>query len=145
MTGKMTITEMSDFLNDDKRFDAAVDNIQRKLDSGELKVSDLPLAAPGLNIGGSKPVHDNIPQLLKMPLDAEAAKACDALAVQTDDSAESMFLAELKHGFMTGSQAGREAVLGLIDECNQIINAHRGKAQESPQQLAAIYLRRLYP
>ena len=135
MTGKMTITEMSDFLNDDKRFDAAVDNIQRKLDSGELKVSDLPLAAPGLNI----------PQLLKMPLDAEAAKACDALAVQTDDSAESMFLAELKHGFMTGSQAGREAVLWLIDECNQIINAHRGKAQESPQQLAAIYLRRLYP
>lgn len=88
---------------------------------------------------------NNVPQLLKMPLDAEAAKACDALAVQTDDSAESMFLAELKHGFLTGSQAGREAVLWLIDECNGIINKHRGAAQESPQQLAAIYLRRLYP
>ncbi|MGE6447131.1 hypothetical protein ACQKDL_23795 [Pseudomonas bubulae] len=88
---------------------------------------------------------NNVPQLLKMPLDAEAAKACDALAVQTDDSSESMHLAELKHGFLTGSQAGRESVLWLIDECNQIINAHRGAAQESPLQLAAIYLRRLYP
>lgn len=88
---------------------------------------------------------NNVPQLLKMPLDADAAKACDALAVQTADAAESMHLAELKHGFLTGAQAGRESVLWLIDQCNRIINAHRGAAQESPVQLAAIYLRRLYP
>lgn len=50
MTKKPTISEMSAFLADDKRFDAAVDNIQRKLDSGELKASDLPLAAPGIQI-----------------------------------------------------------------------------------------------
>lgn len=88
---------------------------------------------------------NNAPQLLKMPLDADAATACDALAVQTADAAESMFLAELKHGFLTGSQAGREAVLWMIDHCSQIIDAHRGSAQDSPVQLAAIYLRRLYP
>ena len=79
---KTKFSEMLAFVNDEKRFDAAFDNVLEGIETGRIRADDFPIAAAPLRAGGLKDNREFVARFLEqaagltLSASASAAAAC---------------------------------------------------------------------
>lgn len=62
---KTKFSEMLAFVNDEKRFDAAFDNVLEGIETGRIRADDFPIAAAPLRAGGLKDNREFVARFLE--------------------------------------------------------------------------------